>query len=177
MFKFEKKIIEDIHHCDHQFAKSCSSTRTDNRLELGSSFHWWWLRCSVPPKLPSAGTVSCWSTGTLFPVRSCPVASARFLFQWANSHLKQNFNYQMSSWFILINFNLVSLINANQSVPHSAAQSISLLKRFLYLRISGVSEVRSWLVGVTFTLTWDSLLAGPAPKPNVRNERCFCWSA
>lgn len=34
-------------------------------------------------------------------------------------------------------------------------------------------------VGVTFTFTCDSLLlcAEPAPKPNVRNERCFCCKA
>lgn len=58
--------------------------------------------------------------------------------------------------------------------PHNAAQRISLLKRFLYLRISGVSDAKSWLVGVTLTFTWDSLLAGPAPNPKVRKERCFC---
>lgn len=67
---------------------------------------------------------------------------------------------------------------------------------FLYFLISGVSEMASCDVGVTFTLMLDSrrggkaLLdpppaseersppaAGPvplAPKPNVKNERCFC---
>lgn len=38
-------------------------------------------------------------------------------------------------------------------IPQRAAQRISLLNRFLYLRISGVSDVRSWLVGVTLTFT------------------------
>lgn len=34
-------------------------------------------------------------------------------------------------------------------------------------------------VGVTFTLTWDSLLEGAelAPKPNAKKERCFCCKA
>lgn len=63
--------------------------------------------------------------------------------------------------------------------PHKAAHRISLLNLFLYFLISGVSEDRSCDVGVTFTLTWDSLLdwAEPAPKPKVRKERCFCCKA
>lgn len=65
----------------------------------------------------------------------------------------------------------------DENSPHSAAQRISLLNRFLYFLISGVSEARSWLVGVTLTLTCDSRLAGPAPNPKVRKDRCFCWSA
>jgi hypothetical protein len=62
--------------------------------------------------------------------------------------------------------------------PQRAAQRISELNLFLYLRISGVSEPTSCEVGVTFTLTCDSRRVGPeppAPNPNVRNERCFCW--
>ena len=42
-------------------------------------------------------------------------------------------------------------------LPHKAAQRISELKRFLYLRISGVSL--SMTVGVTFTFICDPLLA------------------
>lgn len=64
--------------------------------------------------------------------------------------------------------------------PHNAAHRISELNRFLYLRISGVSLVISWDVGVTFTLTWLSRRDGPDPpalKPNVRKLRCFCCSA
>lgn len=64
--------------------------------------------------------------------------------------------------------------------PQSAAHSISELKRFLYLRISGVSLAASCEVGVTFTLTVDSRRVGPeppAPKPKVRKLRCFCCSA
>lgn len=66
--------------------------------------------------------------------------------------------------------------------PQSAAQRISELKRFLYLRISGVSLVASCCdVGVTLTFTWLSLRDAPpelpAPKPNVRKLRCFCWKA
>lgn len=75
----------------------------------------------------------------------------------------------------------------NICLPHNAAQRISELNLFLYLRISGVSEDRSCPVGVTLTLTWLSrreafppeppvppLPVEPAPNPNVRNERCFC---
>lgn len=69
--------------------------------------------------------------------------------------------------------------------PQSAAHRISELNLFLYLRISGVSEDRSCPVGVTLTFTWLSrrealpeppvpLPVDPAPKPNVRNDRCFC---
>lgn len=71
--------------------------------------------------------------------------------------------------------------------PHKAAHKISELNLFLYLRISGVSGEPSCPVGVTLTLTWLSrrdafppepavppLPVEPAPKPNVRNERCFC---
>jgi hypothetical protein len=68
-------------------------------------------------------------------------------------------------------------LNINYS-PQRAAQRISELNLFLYLRISGVSEPTSCDVGVTFTLTCDSRRVGPeppAPNPNVRNERCFCW--
>lgn len=64
--------------------------------------------------------------------------------------------------------------------PQRAAHNISELNLFLYLRISGVSEPISWLVGVTLTLTWLSLRDGPpdpappAPNPNVKKLRCFC---
>lgn len=64
--------------------------------------------------------------------------------------------------------------------PHNAAHRISELKRFLYLRISGVSLVISWDVGVTFTLTWLSRRDGPDPpalNPNVRKLLCFCCRA
>lgn len=64
--------------------------------------------------------------------------------------------------------------------PHNAAHKISELKRFLYLRISGVSLVASCDVGVTFTLTWLSRRDGPeppAPNPNVKKLRCFCCNA
>lgn len=66
--------------------------------------------------------------------------------------------------------------------PHKAAHKISELNRFLYLRISGVSLVASCCdVGVTFTFTWLSRREAPpelpAPKPNVRKLRCFCWKA
>lgn len=60
--------------------------------------------------------------------------------------------------------------------PHKAAHRISELKRFLYLRISGVSLVMSCDVGVTFTLTWLSRRDGsepPAPNPNVKKLLCF----
>lgn len=40
---------------------------------------------------------------------------------------------------------------AEQGLPHRAAQRISELKRFLYLRISGVSLWGRMLVGLTFT--------------------------
>lgn len=62
--------------------------------------------------------------------------------------------------------------------PHNAAHKISELNRFLYFRISGVSLVASCDVGVTLTLTWLSRRDGPeppAPNPNVRKLRCFCW--
>lgn len=68
----------------------------------------------------------------------------------------------------------------NRLTPHNAAHSISELKRFLYLRISGVSLVASCDVGVTLTFICDSRRVGPeppAPKPNVRKLRCFCCSA
>lgn len=61
--------------------------------------------------------------------------------------------------------------------PQRAAQRISELNLFLYLRISGVSLVASWEVGVTLTFTWLSRRDGPeppAPKPKVRKLRCFC---
>ncbi len=67
--------------------------------------------------------------------------------------------------------------------PQSAAHKISELKRFLYLRISGVSLVGSCCddVGVTLTLTWLSRLGAPpeppAPNPKVRKLRCFCCKA
>lgn len=66
--------------------------------------------------------------------------------------------------------------------PHNAAQRISELKRFLYLRISGVSVACSCCdVGVTLTLTWLSRRGAPpelpAPNPNVRKLRCFCCKA
>lgn len=66
--------------------------------------------------------------------------------------------------------------------PHKAAHKISELNRFLYLRISGVSLVASCCeVGVTLTFTWlsrrDAPPELPAPKPNVRKLRCFCWKA
>lgn len=62
--------------------------------------------------------------------------------------------------------------------PHNAAHKISELNRFLYFRISGVSLVASCDVGVTLTFTWLSRRDGPeppAPNPNVRKLRCFCW--
>lgn len=64
-------------------------------------------------------------------------------------------------------------------LPHSAAHKISLLNLFLYFLISGVSELTSCDVGVTLTLTCDSLLEGPDPalNPNVRKDRCFCCKA
>lgn len=68
----------------------------------------------------------------------------------------------------------------NKFTPHRAAHRISELNRFLYFRISGVSLVMSWDVGVTFTLTWLSRRDGPeppAPNPNVKKLRCFCCKA
>lgn len=64
-------------------------------------------------------------------------------------------------------------------LPHKAAHKISLLNRFLYFLISGVSDDTSCDVGVTFTFTCDSLrdCPEPAPKPNVIKERCFCCNA
>ena len=81
--------------------------------------------------------------------------------------------------------------NSKNKLPHKEAQRTSELNLFLYFLISGVSETASCEVGVTFTLMLDSrrggmALLGPparspaagpvplAPKPNVRNERCFC---
>lgn len=67
--------------------------------------------------------------------------------------------------------------------PQRAAQSISELNRFLYLRISGVSLAASCDVGVTFTFTSRSLDSRrdgpepPAPNPNVKKLLCFCCRA
>lgn len=64
--------------------------------------------------------------------------------------------------------------------PHRAAHRISELNRFLYFRISGVSLVASWVVGVTLTLIWLSRRDGPdppAPNPKVKKLLCFCCSA
>lgn len=96
--------------------------------------------------------------------------------------LKNNYtlSYSMLWISVLNNLGLSKLICKKQqraflNVPQRAAQRISELKRFLYLRISGVSEARSWDVGVTLTLTWLSLREPPpALNPKVRNERCFC---
>ena len=77
--------------------------------------------------------------------------------------------------------------------PHKAAHKISELKRFLYLRISGVSDVISCTAGVGATLTEGTcvdsrLLGSPAPpagglvapasaeKPNDMNGFCLASS-
>ena len=49
--------------------------------------------------------------------------------------------------------------------PHRAAHKISELNLFLYFRISGVSVVRSWEVGVTLTL---GTVEPPTPAPPLR---------
>lgn len=84
----------------------------------------------------------------------------------------------LSNWILIFQF-------IWQYPPQRAAHKISELNLFLYLRISGVSESMSCDVGVTLTLTCDSLReappdpvvpppAPPAPKPKVRKLRCFC---
>ena len=75
--------------------------------------------------------------------------------------------------------------------PQSAAQRISELNLFLYLRISGVSAPKS-CCGVTLTLIWLSRRGGtptlptptlpptgsplPAENPKLRKLFCFSWS-
>lgn len=170
------RLIRYSHQRGHRCARSWTSARTSNRHAHDSFCPIWLPICFDPLAPPFAGNGDAKSTDR--PVEDDGLGRM----QWKNA-----VKWECKWWSILTlpcpersrSMSPFS-VPIRRLTPHSAAQSISELKRFLYLRISGVSLDASWDVGVTFTLTVDSRRVGPeppAPNPKVRKLRCFCCSA
>ena len=106
----------------------------------------------------------------------CPVCSVFFITGKLQWHA-QTGRLQYANKNLIHTINCFSTQHKHYSnLPHSEAQRMSVLKRFLYLRISGESPSGE---GFTWTLIWDECSGDPlwltrllprlAPKPNDTN--------
>lgn len=112
----------------------------------------WWPGRWVPPGRPSVGSAFDWSGCKLCLDRFDPAASGRSPFPPAGSLLpKTHTRFLFSASVSAQDSNYHEAVADVTVLPQRAAQRISELKRFLYLRISGVSLCGLMLVGLTLT--------------------------
>lgn len=141
--------------------------RPPSPLKIWTYLRWWPGRWG-PPGRPSVGSAVDWSDCKLCPDRSDPAASGRSPSPPADSRLHKHTHV----WFLLPDHTWLNPLLESECVvsPHRAAHRISELKRFLYLRISGVSLCGRMLVGLT--LTTEILRASLS-----RACSCSCFSS
>lgn len=108
----------------------------------------WWPGRWVPPGRPSVGSAVDWSDCKLCLDRFDPATSGRSPSPPADSRLHKH-----TPRYIIVTrewYRCRESVSVTVS-PQRAAHRISELKRFLYLRISGVSLCGLMLVGLTLT--------------------------